>query len=185
MSEIKARQVLAFLAQFPADAWTEREAPPVPSEPDSRPTEKKSSADSDSAAGEHPAPLPESLTVLIAAAARTQGEVITLLLSVHAPEFRSRLMKELARIATRAEALILDAPFLSPKDQEKAARRLRRIAREMNETSALTTIDRKTQANLADSLAEHFDKLAEVRVESGPAITATHSPAESSNKKKA
>jgi hypothetical protein len=163
MSAIKAAHIQEFLARFPA-------APPEPvldvapatADRKARKGKVKAEGSAQAAPDSRPAPvpLPEPTPPVQAAAVQTLGRTITLLLSVHAPTFRSRLLKELARFARHAASLASDKSRLSEKEQENLARRLRRIGDEFAAAAAQPDLDRKAQTRLIETLAEFCDRFA-------------------------
>ena len=85
---------------------------------------------------------------------RALGLTARFLLGVHAPQFRNRLLRELARFAERAETLILEPGDLKAEEQEQRMRQLRRGGEEFVAADAQPELDRKAQSKLADMLAE-------------------------------
>jgi hypothetical protein len=141
MSAIKAQATLEFLAQHPVP----------PSEPEAR---RKKGEVADSRRLRPDSDLPSDLP---AAAASTLGRIITLLLSATA--FRPRLARELERLAQRVEMLATGELTLSPKEAERAWKRLVEANAALQETWTRPEIGRKEQAQLADQLAALLEKL--------------------------
>jgi hypothetical protein len=135
MSEIKARAIRDFLAQFAAL-------------PDPEPEPKRTT----SAASD--------LTLrLQTAAAQAMGRVVEVLVSGAESGLRPRLLRELTRFAAHAETLVADAPRLSEKDRERIERRLQRASELLSNAWTHNALDKKAQARLADDLADATDKL--------------------------
>ena len=150
LSEVKAKQIKDYLEQTEV---TEVEVPILAE----RPAKKETSSTSVS-----PDQIPgERATRLVTGGAQALVEVINLLLTPQASDFRSRLLRDLSRFSQRTQSLIFDAAHLSPDNQERAIRRLRRATKELGDFAAQTLSDRKMQSKLADSLEELCDKLAE------------------------
>lgn len=164
MSDIKAHHIQDYLRRFPvaptptapmarAKASRKTAAPQTPPLSKAR----KESAEKRAAPAAAPAftgthtPFPE--------AAQAVGKAIALLTSEQAPQFRSRLLRELARFAHRADALMLEADRLSAKDRARAARRLLRMNEAISAACVQRDLDRKAQTDLADRLAETSDKI--------------------------
>jgi hypothetical protein len=133
MSEIKARSIRDFLAQFAALPDPE----PEPATP----------------------PLPDPALRLQTTAAQAMGRVIELLVSGVEAGLRPRLLRELTRFAAHAETLVAEAPRLSAKDRERSERRLQRASELLSSAWTHNDLDKKAQARLADGLAEVTDKL--------------------------
>ena len=148
LSEIKARYIQEYLGQF---AILEPEAKPALASTNAGKIENVKS----------PAGLGDSTTRLIAAGTLALGEIINLLLIPQASEYRSRLLREIGRMAQRTQALLLDAEFLTPDNQEKAIKRLKRSAEEIGSFARMDPADRKVQSKLCDALEELGAKLAE------------------------
>lgn len=150
LTEVKAKQIKDYLEQ------TEAKQVEVPILPE-RPSKKENSSTSVS-----PDQIPgERATRLVTGGAQALVEVINLLLTPQASDFRSRLLRDLSRFSQRTQSLIFDAAHLSPDNQERAIRRLRRATKELGDFAAQALTDRKMQSKLADSLEELCDKLAE------------------------
>ncbi len=94
------------------------------------------------------------LSPLAAEAVRALGKTSRFLLGTHAPQFRNRLLRELARFAERAETLILEPGVLTAAEQEKRMRSLRQAGEEFAAAEAQAELERKVQSRLADTLAE-------------------------------
>ena len=95
-----------------------------------------------------------ALSPLAAEAVHALGQTARFLLGVHAPQFRNRLLRELARFAERAETLILEPGDLKAEEQEQRMRQLRRGGEEFVAADTQPELDRKAQSRLADVLAE-------------------------------
>lgn len=150
LTEAKAKQIKDYLEQTEA---THVEVP-ILSE---RAPKKESPSTSVS-----PDQIPgERATRLVTGGAQALVEVINLLLTPQASDFRSRLLRDLSRFSQRTQSLIFDAAHLSPDNQERAIRRLRRASKELGDFAAQALTDRKMQSKLADALEELCDKLAE------------------------
>ena len=150
LTEVKAKQIKDYLEQM---AITQVEVPILPE----RSTKKETSSTSAS-----PDQTPgERATRLVTGGAQALVEVINLLLTPQASDFRSRLLRDLSRFSQRTQSLIFDAAHLSPDNQERAIRRLRRASKELGDFAAQALTDRKMQSKLADALEELCDKLAE------------------------
>jgi len=157
LSEIKARHIQEFLKPFSLEDL----AAPVPAELQQSNHE-----------GPEPVVQHDGATVGISSgsaaqvvqrATRAMGEVITVLLSPEAPQFRSRVLRILGQFALCAESLATDAAHLSEEQQARAIRRLRRAAKALSEVAGAAA-DRKAQGRLADTLEELTAKLAECRL---------------------
>lgn len=140
LTEIKARHIQTFLAPFPDLPQAE----PAPA----------GKAASPALVQWETSPAPPALSPLAEEAARALGQTARFLLGVHAPQFRNRLLRELARFAERAETLIREPGDLKAAEQEQRMRQLRRGGEEFVAAEAQAELDRKAQARLADLLAE-------------------------------
>lgn len=149
LTEVKARYIHDYLSGAAPAAGSEGESAPP---------------DAAEAAGEAPAIPP-----LSALAARGLGQVVSILLAPEAPDFRSRLLRELSRFAVLAEELVSSAPRLGPKEARRAERLLHRCGEEILQLTGRGASDRKAQARLAERLAEANDRLTE-------AVTAPAAP---------
>jgi hypothetical protein len=157
LTEIKAKHIQQYLQPFsPQELEPPVEAPALPANipPASSAKQEKAGANTSSY-------LTDSAAQLIHGSTRALGEVITLLLSPEAPQFRSRLLKALGQFAQRAESLAIDAVYLTQEQQERAYRRLRRAGKELVDFTGQSDTDRKAQGRLADSLEEINGKLAD------------------------
>jgi hypothetical protein len=165
ITEIKARSIRDFLAQFPFVPSDPPQRAPKPAEtPAPAPAAKKSAGKTAPMlvqweAGPTPPPS-DAVPPVTAEAIQLMGKIITLLLSVHAPQFRPRLLRELARFALLVEALATEPFRLSERDRERASRRMRRAGDDFAALWIQDDLDRKTQARFADTLAETYEKLA-------------------------
>jgi hypothetical protein len=133
LSEIKARSIRDFLAQFPKL-------------PDPKPETA-------------PAAKSDTVLPLQTASAQAMGRVVEVLVSGADAGLRPRLLRELTRFAARAEALVADAPKLSAKDRERMERRLQRASELLSDAWTHNDLDKKTQSRLADDLSDMTDKL--------------------------
>ncbi|HLJ55406.1 MAG TPA: helix-hairpin-helix domain-containing protein [Chthonomonadaceae bacterium] len=147
LSEVKARQIQEFLEPYQPD---DLQAPPA-----ELPAERGKEAGTHYDAG---------AAQVVQRATRAMGEVITVLLMPEASQFRSRFLRILGQFAQVAESIATDAAHLSPEQQERAVRRLRRAARSLSELTGATAADRKAQGRLADALEELTAKLTECRL---------------------
>ena len=141
LTEIKARHIQAFLAPF-KDLPTAEPAP------------AGKSASSALVQWETPPAAAPALSPLAEEAVRALGQTTRFLLGAHAPQFRNRLLRELARFAERAETLILEPGDLKAGEQEQRMRRLRQGGEEFTAADTQPELDRKAQSKLADTLAE-------------------------------
>lgn len=141
LTEIKARHIQTFLAPFKDLPKTE----PAPA---------GKSASSPLVQWEKAPAAAPALSPLAEEAVRALGQTTRFLLGIHAPQFRNRLLRELARFAERAETLILEPGALKAEEQEQRMRQLRRGGEEFAAADAQPELDRKTQSKLADTLAE-------------------------------
>lgn len=148
MSEIKARHIQAFLAQFPA-------LPAAESRKDG--AEKRAKSD----AALHAFPT------LTEAVVGTLGRTITLLLSAPASNFRPRLIRELDRFARQVEKLAAPNARLSADAEKRAMRRLNDLCGEFAKVWMREEIGRKEQAQLAATLASVTEKLGALTEETG------------------
>lgn len=157
LTEVKAKHIQQYLQPFsPQELEPPVEAPVIPAR-----APHKSGLEQDKAEENTSSSLTDSAAQLIHGATHALGEVITLLLSPEAPQFRSRLLKALGQFAQRAEALAIDAVYLSQEQQERAFRRLRRASKELTDFTGQSDSDRKAQGRLADALDEINGKLAD------------------------
>lgn len=156
LTETKAKHIQEYLLPYSPQELEPPEAPDAAMPP----TLRKASGVHNTATtiSSH---LSDSAAQLIHGAARALGEVITLLLSTEAPQFRSRLLRSLGQFAQRAESLTIDAVHLSEEQQERALRRLRRGARALTDFAGQSDSDRKAQGRLAEALDEVNGKLAD------------------------
>ncbi|HZP80727.1 MAG TPA: helix-hairpin-helix domain-containing protein [Chthonomonadaceae bacterium] len=148
MSEIKARHIQAFLAQFPARPAAE-----------SRKTAPEKQAKSDTALHAFP--------TLTEAVIGTLGRTITLLLSAPASNFRPRLIRELDRFARQVERLAAPGAQLSADAEKRILRRLNDICGEFAKVWMREQIGRKEQAQLAATLAAVTENLGAFTEETG------------------
>jgi nucleotidyltransferase/DNA polymerase involved in DNA repair len=155
LTEIKARQIHDYLTEFAPEELAASAAP----------SEATGAARGATADGLSPDAAAGAAEV-VQRATRAMGEVVTVLLSAEAPQFRSRFLRVLGQFAQCAESLATDATHLSPDQQARAIRRLRRGARALADFSDAGSgaADRKAQGRLADALEELTAKLAECRL---------------------
>lgn len=92
-------------------------------------------------------------------AERARQDILVLLTCPPAPNFRARLLRELVRFAAGMPAWKAALSEMSDKDQERALRRLRKLQDSLADTRIEPDVDRKTQARLAEDLAEATDRL--------------------------
>ncbi|MCS6775188.1 MAG: hypothetical protein RMJ43_13480 [Chloroherpetonaceae bacterium] len=131
MSVVKARHIQEYLARFPC----------LP-EPDP----------------EEETPItPDSTLSLQTAGARALKQTIDLLVAHMAVGLRPRLLRQLLRLATHAEAVVQSAPHLSEKRGEQIERILRQAAALL--AAADHHCNRKEQARLAADLSALIDQL--------------------------
>jgi hypothetical protein len=149
MSDAKARHIRDYLAQFPAL--------PEPA-PEPEPKRKKKTAAVPDAASEGQT-APAQVLPLQKAAAHAMNRVVTLLVSAAEANLRPRLLRELARFASRAETLIITALTLSPNERESAESHLKRAVEILSDAWTHNDLDKKAQARLADDLADLTDRL--------------------------
>ena len=90
---------------------------------------------------------------------RARVDVVALLTCPPAPDFRARLLRELVRFAAGTPAWTAGLAQADAKDQERALRRVRRLQESLTEALAMPELDRKTQARLAEDLADASDRL--------------------------
>ena len=112
-------------------------------------------------AGEPPIPAasPAGASLWEREAERARQDIVALLTCPPAPNFRARLLRELVRFAAGMPLWKAALAQAGDKDQERALRRLRRLQDSLMETRVQQDIDRKTQARLAEDLAEASDRL--------------------------
>ncbi len=103
--------------------------------------------------------MPEALPLWRLELQVTREEIVLLLTSRFAPDFRARLLRELVRFAAGVPAWQQALAQGGEKDQERALRRLRRLREALGEALPQTELDRKTQARLAEDVAEASDRL--------------------------
>lgn len=89
--------------------------------------------------------------------ARLRADVIALLISQGAPDFRTRLLRELVRFA--AGVPLWQVNLQLPSTDERLLRRIRRLQAQLTALLALPELDRKLQNRLADDLAEACERL--------------------------
>ena len=156
LTEVKARHIQSYLQPYgPEDLVALPEAAqPVPEASNGKST-LTLAVPTESAAG-----APQ----VVQRATRAMGEVITVLLSPEAPNFRSRFLRILGLFAQCAESIATDAAHLSPEQQARAIRRLRRAGKALSELTASDAGDKKAQGKAADTLEELTAKLAECRL---------------------
>jgi hypothetical protein len=166
LSEIKARHIQTYLAQFPALPETRPKKARDMGKTTAHPAvkEAKSAAKSGPAqtTSEKPpaAEPPISPTRTLASAAeRAMGHVTALLSGSQAQPLRPRLQRELTQLAPTVETLQTGAARLPEKAQERAAKQLQRLVAELSD-AGLPALDHKAQGRLADSLAKANAKLA-------------------------
>jgi hypothetical protein len=142
LTEIKARHILTFLAEHP-----EARTPPAPKA-------KKG-------AGQRPqdAASPGPDISLARIAVRALALLVVVLLRVPAEGLRPRLVREVARFVPYVEMLAADGVPLSEKEQDRQARRLRRICLDMEEFRRQETVGKKPQGQLADNLEEFMGQV--------------------------
>ncbi len=141
LTEIKARHIQTFLAPFKDLPTTE----PAPA---------GKYAASHLVQWETSPTVVPALSPLTEEAVRALGQTARFLLGAHAPQFRNRLLRELARFVERAEILPLEPGDLHADVQEQRMRQLRRAGEEFIAADAQPELDRKAQSKLADTLAE-------------------------------
>ena len=88
-----------------------------------------------------------------------RSEVVTLLTSRFAPDFRARLLREMVRFAAGTTTWQQGLWQGSEKDQERALRRVRRLREALAQALPQPELDRKTQSRLAEDIAEASDRL--------------------------
>ncbi len=92
-------------------------------------------------------------------AERARQDILALLTCPPAPNFRARLLRELVRFAAGMPVWKAALNGMGDKDQERALRRLRKLQDSLADTRVQPDVDRKTQARLAEDLAEASDRL--------------------------
>ena len=155
LTEVKAGQLRSYMQQFSVDTLKQASQAIEKENVQAVPKVSEPACGADSLS-----PLYDA-RVVTASASRVMGEIITLLLSPNAANLRSRLLRELGRLAQQCEMLSVDSIYLKASDMEKAARRLKRAAKELTDFSLQVT-DKKAQQRLSDSLTEICDKLVEL-----------------------
>lgn len=150
MSEIKARHIQEYLAQFPV--LPDRAPEPKPASPSKSEPEEGKQAEKRAVSEEAALPVQK-------AAAHALNRVVTLLVTAAEASLRPRLLRELSRFASRAEALIAEALQLSAKDRERVENRLKRVTELLADAWTQNDLDKKTQARLAEDLSDLTDKL--------------------------
>ena len=160
LTEIKARQIQQYLQPFTPEALApppvpEPTAPSLSPDPHGSVSDPLVGRDSMAGAGH-----------VVQRATRAMGEVIIVLLSPEAPQFKSRFLRILGQFAQAAESIATDAPHLSEEQQARAIRRLRRAVKFLSEVSGAGAADRKAQGRVADAIEELTTKLAECRLSS-------------------
>jgi len=150
LTEIKARYIQQYLAPFAPEELAPASA----------------AVESPSAGPAAPSDFTVGAAQVVQRATRAMGEIITILLSPEASQFRSRLLRILGQMAQCAESLATDAAHLSEEQQSRAIRRLRRATKVLSEFTGASMSDRKAQGRIADVLEELNAKLAECRLSS-------------------
>ncbi len=102
---------------------------------------------------------PEDETAWEREAERARQDILALLTCPPAPNFRARLLRELVRFAAGMPVWKTVLSGMGDKDQERALRRLRKLQDSLADTRPAPDVDRKTQARLAEDLAEASDRL--------------------------
>lgn len=142
MSVVKAQHIRDYLTQFPAPAASS----------DSETTGKRKAKAAVPAFS-----IPDAEATFPVVAAQTLNLLLQQVL--RASEVRPRLNRALSEIGERIAALVSD-PTLSATSQQRAVRRLRRLAEECALRRAPDDLDKKAQARLADILTEAAERLA-------------------------
>ncbi len=155
LSEIKARHIQQYLEPFNPEEL----APPTLLEPEH--LENQAPRHIDLREG---AVAGTGAAQVVQRATRAMGEIITVLLSPEAAQFRSRFLRVLGQFAHCAESLATDAAHLSDEQHTRAVRRLRRASKALSELTGANAADRKAQGRLSDTLEELTAKLAECRL---------------------
>lgn len=134
LSEVKARYIQDYLSRYPALPDPEPDAV-TPAKPQTN-------------------PMPDVQADFL----KVMGRII-LLMASHAEEgLRPRLLRELTRLAERVEEAGA-APPAARKDAERVLRRLSQATELLSDALKSKTLDRKSQAKLADDLAGVTEKL--------------------------
>lgn len=167
MSTIKAEHIQTFLASA-AFAGSEEVSVGSEAETADKPTKPSRSARRSlnvlaSRRSEIAPSAPLSLTAPVAVwdkeSASVRADVITLLVSPPAPDFRARLLRELVRFAAGMPVWQKGLAEVGEKAQERALRRVRRLQEALTEALVQDDLDRKTQSRLAEELADASDRL--------------------------
>lgn len=135
LTEVKAKYILDYLAQFPN--LKDIEEP----KPNPKPT------------------YSQDYIELRNAAILALSGVNSLLLSPNAVNFRSRLMRELGKFNITLTALALDAAFLETKVREDTTNLLKVLERQMKDFHGIKEPDKKEQGAFADILTEVNNKM--------------------------
>lgn len=158
MSTIKAEQIQAFLANASFTGPEETvDKLAAPSRPARSPRNASVPVSSDSEM------TPSALIAPVSAWDQESSgicvDLITLLVSPPAPDFRARLLRELVRFAAGMPAWQKGLAEVGDEAQERALRRVRRLKEALTEALVSPDLDRKTQSRLAEELADASDRL--------------------------
>jgi hypothetical protein len=160
MSEIKARQVQTYLAQFAAGALAAADRRRATVRPvarrDGRGADDALLRDSRLARARERAVCSECM--LSSAALRALERASALLLMGPAADYRGRLLRELARLLTRAFAA-LEVAEVSDRAHERALRGLQAAVEAVEATLERPDLDRKAQLRLAETLSDTNERL--------------------------
>lgn len=161
MSTIKADQIQTFLANA---IFASSEEPADKQAPLSRPTRNRRNANVPTSSESEMTPTAPLAHIAPVSAWNQESsgicvDLITLLVSPPAPDFRARLLRELVRFAAGMPAWQKGLAEAGDKAQERALRRVRRLKEALTEALVPPDLDRKTQSRLAEELAEASDRL--------------------------
>ena len=180
MTEAKAKYIQDYLTQYPAESKGEPVSPMVkvesvppktvaPPKQSLAEKEDKKAPKVDKPSGKrnlngtkksHIGTTQEPKRIPFVEAAQAMGRAIEVLICADAAQFAGQLLRELSRFAHLTDLLTAGKVSLPAKDQERAAKRLRTILKELTEAAILPPGDRKAQQQLAESLAEASDRLS-------------------------
>jgi len=161
MSEIKARHVQDYLAQFSQEILAAAKSAAQIEAHNSSSTEDFVNSPLTLGADRlvvRVASSPLLDTSVVQEGQRVMNLTLALLLTDAAPDYRARLLRETVGFMQLVRAL-LRCPLPEAKLRERATRRLQSVAAALSDALAGPELDRKAQTRLADELAQAGDRL--------------------------
>lgn len=154
LSEIKARHIQTYLAQFPAVPSTKvmdrtKRSGKGYSETDAKRPSGNAAVLVQWETSTAPAP---AIAPFGLEAARSLGAIIQLLLSANAHDLRNRLVSALECLAHACETVFTEGVTLPPDEAEKGLRRLRQLSESLRAAATHHDFDRKEQGRMATEL---------------------------------